>query len=624
MSAPPTIDGNVDPAEWKEASHVRGFIDPVTGKPTADVTEAWIGFDRQAIYVAFICHDAQPGGIVGREIHPGADFEGEDTVTFRINPFGTRAWDGRSRFTVNVLNTQNEEISGGRAAKREWRGEWTSATRRLPEGWSAEMRIPWKALNYPGGKGRSMDINLERFQARTRVGSEWANTTVAGRPEFSGFWEAVDPPPQDQKRRLQFLAYAAPEYGDGKLSLHEGLDVRYAVTPTITALASLSPDFRNIENQVAGVDFTRTERFLGETRPFFNEGGDFFSLSDGYSFGTMFYSQRIPTFDVGAKAFGRITPTFSAGALTTVQFGGQAASVARVQKSFGPKASMSAYTESYSDGPLENQAAGLNGSVRRGSFNADFQLATEHGRGERPDTAGAYSIAYDVPRWFSIFRKEWIQPDFAPPLAYIPWTDRRGWYNYTEYFTDYRTGPFRSIDWNVSTTDFRTYDGKLQQRGTDIFASVTTRKDVQFSLNRTNTKYADGLDSVTGIGVTFNSSNRFKRFGGYFETGERASKPSNFLDLFSSFRVLRRLDLGFEYSALRFDGTDTLAIVTLGSELSRTRSITGRFVQRNGKQNAYLAFRNGGLSGTEYYFILGDPNADTFQRRISVKVVWAF
>jgi len=626
LSKPPVIDGKVDPAEWKEATSVTNFIDPYTASPVTDQTESWIGFDDKAIYIAFVCHDAKPEGIVGREIKPGAEFDGEDTVAFRINPFGSRGWDGRSTFRVNVLNTENEDIAGGRAAKREWRGDWQSGTQRLPDGWSAEFRIPWSVLNYPSGSDRSMDINLERYQARTRIESRWANTTPANRPEFSGYWTGVAPPAQDRRKRLQFLAYSAPEFGnDGRFSLRSGLDARYALSPTVTGLASLNPDFKNIEQQVAGVDFTRTERFLDEARPFFTEGSQFFSLMTDFTFGTMFYpTGRIPTFDYGAKAFGQVTPTLAAGALTTVDTGHTTASVARVAKTFGPKAEVSGYVERYDTPGRTNSAYGLNGFARRGGFNLDFQVASEADENAAADVAGSVSLAYDVPKWFSIWREEWVPGSFDPALALIPWTDRVGWYNYSEYSNEYRSGPIRSFGINAFTTDFRTYEGAVQQRGSDLNTDVTTRNDTRVSLSHTQTAYQDGLDSVTGLGLTFNQSNRFRRFGGYYESGQRASKPSHFFSLNGSRRLFRGFDVGLSYAALRFEGTDSLAIGTLGWEISPTRSLTGRFVQRNGKQNFYLAYRNGGLKGTELYVILGDPNAQTFQHRVSVKLVWAF
>lgn len=633
----PKIDGVVSADEWKDATKVTGFTDPVTNRLAADQTDAWIGFDDEAIYVAFYAHDPNPAGLVGREIKPGADFDGEDTVTFRINPFGTRGWDGRSRFTVNVLNTQSESIAGGRAAKREWRGEWTSAVMRQPDGYSVEMRIPWKVLNYPSGKSLSMDINFERFQARTLVGSEWANTTTAGRAELTGQWLTVAPPAASNRKRLQFLAYGAPEYDDGTLDSRSGLDARYAITPLVTGLLSINPDFRNIEQQVEDVGFTRTERFLGEARPFFNEGSGFFNIGGWpHGYGSMFYSRRIETFDYGSKVFGQVTPTLGVGALATVDAYNQTSMVARANKTFGPKASANVYATGVETPKGRHRAYGGGWFVQRGSFNFSGDLAVEHGQiGQEGgnsssaagfDSAGEIGFAYDVPHWFSVLQYEWIKPNFDPPLAFVPWRNRKGFDNYSEYWTEYRTGPLRSFNANLYTTNFYQYDGAEMQKGTDGYLGFTTRNDVRVGLGFTHTRFFEELDRLQSLELRFNSSNRFKRYGVYHERGTRGGRQSRYTDFGGSYRLLKRLDLSVSTSVSSVEGerTERLLVGTVGYELSPTRSISGRFVGRNGKSNAYMAYRNSGASGTELFVILGDPNADSFRSRLSVKLVWAF
>lgn len=385
--------------------------------------------------------------------------------------------------------------------------------------------------------------------------------------------------------------------------MRSGLDVRYAVTPTLTALASINPDFKNIESQIAGVEFTRTERFLNDPRPFFTEGNGFFGLMPDFGIGSTFYSNRIVNFDYGLKTYGQVTPNTSIGVLSTVSSGKEAATVARVLQAFG-----------------------LNGWTRRGSFSAEGQLAASGVEGQKGTTASSALVAYEAAGWFSSFRYEWVPPEYNPPLSYIPWVDRKRFYSYTEYYKNYRHGAIKSLDINAYSTSFLTYRGDLQQHGTDYFANIYTFNEMSFDFGQTQTQYSDALDSVTGVGVTFNQSNRFKRFHIYYESGKRSSASSNFLAVDVSRRLFKKLDVGLNYAALRFDGTDAQTILTVGSELNKKESVTGRYVQHNGSQNYYLAYRNSGLSGTEWYFILGDPNSTTgsFRRRISVKVVWAF
>lgn len=625
LSHPPTIDGVVDPTEWKEATKLSGFIDPNTGESTVDQTEAYLGFDENAIYVAVVAHDSKPDQIVGREIAPGSWFQGEDTVSFSINPFGTRNWEGVSHFTVNVLNTQSEDIAGGRSAKREWRGLWQSAVKRQPDGYSVEMRIPWKVLNYPVGTKLAMDVNISRHQARTQINSMWANTTPMNRPELTGVWQDVYPPAGSTSTRPQFMAYVAPEV-DGKIfQMRTGIDARYQVTKTFTALASLAPDFRDIANQVAGVDFTHTERYLDESRPFFMEGSGFFGLSDGNGFGSPFYSRRIGDFDLGTKAYGQITPSLSVGAMEVTGQGRDVASVARAAKSFGVDSNASLYmTTSALDGTRRSETLGGHGWARKGNYSVDGEVSMQKDLGQRPDSAGDVGLLYEIPHMFSVVRYVWVQPDYSPPLAYVPWQDRRGLSAFTYAGREYRTGPLRSMDVAVSLRDYHTYEGPQQEGGVDGSFSVVTRNDIGLNYNRSHVLYDGRLDDINGVGVRFNTSNRFRRYGFYYETGQRSDLPSHYLSADGSFRIAKSFDLGVSQAVQSYQGTDALTIVSLGWEINATRSLTSRIVHRNGNTNAYLAFRNGGGAGAETYLILGDPNADKTARRFSVKVVWAF
>jgi hypothetical protein len=624
LSAAPVIDGKIGADEWKQATKVTAFVDPVTGKAAQDQTEAYVGYTGEAIFVAFYAHDSHPEGIVGREITPGAEFNGEDTVTFRINPYGARTYDGRSQFSVNVLNTQQDFIAGGRAAKREWRGVWKSAVARQPDGYSVEMKIPWKVLNYPPGKGLNMDLDFVRFQARGQVTSRWASTSVSDRPELSGFWVGVDPPPVSLQRKTEFLGYVAPEAERGDATVRSGLDVRHHFTPLLTGLLSIEPDFRNIESQIAGIDFSHTEKYLDESRPFFNEGSGYFDLTDDYTIGHLFYSRRIETFDYGVKAFGNISPTFSMGALATVDTGNETAAVFRAANNFGPKASASVFS-TYDGRPgSTNGLWGMTAFVRHGSFTADTQLSASRQSEQASNSAGAFSVGYDVPRYFALLRYEWVQPDFQAPLAYIPWTDRRGAYLYLDHFMEWRHGPLRNLDVNTYASSFFTYEGEEQQRGVDTFASLTTRRDVAITVGKTMTNYSNALDNLWSIQTTLNASNRFRQYSAGWETGTRGGTPSNFYNVGATYRLFKNLDVGFQQSILAYNGSDSQTIVSIGSELSPARAITGRMVAQNGDLNAYLAFRNGGLGGTELFIILGDPNAATTVARVSVKVVFAF
>ena len=625
LSTSPVIDGDISDAAWKEADHVSKFTDPITGKEAADVTDVWVGYNHNGMFIAFHCHESQPDKMVGREISPGSEFNGEDAFGVTINPFGSRTENGMSNFIVNLLGTQTEHISGGRSSKREWRGIWKSATKRVVDGWTGEFQIPWQMLTYPHGGGLSMDLNFIRHQARTKVTSMWSNWTQSERAELQGIWEGVNPPATAEKHKVDLLAYAAPEIHDGVSSIRFGGDIRYKLSHSTAALISFSPDFENIENQIAGNEFTRTERYVGDVRPFFTEGSDFFNLSGEFTFGRMFYSDRIGQFDAGARVFGQVRPDLAVGAMVTEKFGTETNSVVRVEKQFNQYTSASAYSTYRSTvNGSTNQAFGGNFDTRSGNLQTGALVATEQNIGERLDSAGAFHASYSCPRWFFYYVYDWIQPDFNPALAYIPWADRKGNFFYTEYNREFRSGAIERINTSSYFPNYENYAHGVQERGFNEDINVTTRSDIRFHMGWNRELYANGQDDVKGFGITPNASNRFRQFSIYYETGQRADLPSQYLSLNATLRVLKHLDLSASRSVLTYNGTDSQTVLAAGYEFGPTTSFTTRFVSANGNSNVFASFRKGGGTGTEYYLILGDPNATRTATRVTVKVVWAF
>jgi hypothetical protein len=623
ISKKPVIDGLITAEEWGECFFIKDFKDRVTTLPSLDPTEAYIGYTKESIFIAVICHDRNPANIVGREIIPNSDFTGEDQIEFSINPYGTRSFGQLSEFNVNVLGTKTENIAGGRTGKREWRGEWITATKRSEDGWTCEIEIPWKMLNYPDVGKIDMDMNIVRTQGKSLFEQSWANASQNPLPELQGVWAGIQPP-KPPKAKPQFLAYAASELEGGTFRARYGLDARYAFTPAFNGLATVSPDFRNIEDVIAGIDFVRTERFLNETRPFFSEGGGFFRLNGGFNFGNMFYSRRVGPFDFGAKAYGQYKPDLGVGALVTSNFTGQKTAVLNVRKTISATANANVYATLNSDGK-ENSAVGFTYTNRfTPSVEVNFGAAAEKDSGEKADTAGTFSLSYQRPNIFAIARYNWISPDFEPALGFIPWQDRRGGYVYVSADREFRKGVIRDSSFNLNVDHFLTYDGVIQATGYNVSYGLSTRQDIALSVGKSRYTYSGSLDDTLGFDVTFNASNRFKRFGIGYSSGTQSDLPSSFFALNGEFRAAKNLDLTLSQSVLSLDGTSRQSIATVAYQISAQDLLSSRVAWTDQGTNAYVSYRHAGFAGTEYYLILGDPNARTTQSRISVKLVWAF
>ncbi|MEI7984613.1 MAG: DUF5916 domain-containing protein [Armatimonadota bacterium] len=619
----PIIDGKLDPAEWQSAGVVNTFLDRSTGGEPNEPTQAWLAYTKKGIFLAFYCKDKEPEKIIGREVIPNSEFKGEDIVSFGINAFGNRTFSQLNQFTVNVRGTKSEKIAGGRTDKREWRGEWKAATSVVSDGWICEIEIPWEMLNLPSKNKLNMDINLVRTQGRTQNSYSWANARQNPLPELQGIWEDVEPP-APPKAKLQLLGYTAPELDHGILQNRMGLDARYAFTPSVTGVMSFAPDFKNIQDVVPGIDFVHTERFLSESRPFFSEGSGFFQAGDSMGgFGSMFYSRRITDFDMATKVYGQATPSLAFGALYTNKFEGDKAAVFNVNKTLSPTSNVGLFGTTSATGK-ENSSIGMSYNRRTGPLGFNFSAAMENDKGSKSDTAGTFGMSYQGNGDFLYAQYMWITPEFKPALALIPWTDRKGGYLYYGRERRIQQGSIRDVRVNLSTSQFRTYDGVLQENGFNGSYNVGFKNDIGIGVAKVRYTYSGVLDDYTVVGTGLNVSNRQKQFAMNYQWGTQNGLPSNYYIMKFGYRLVKNLDLTINKSVRELAGTARQTVGTLAYQISPQDLISSRYVMRGNNQNLFFSYRHAGFKGAEYYLIYGDPNALRTSNRISIKAVWAF
>lgn len=632
----PIIDGVLNEGEWDSLAHIKGFTDPYTDTNPAEDTEVWLGYDDDAIYVAFFARDSQPGRIVAREIQPGSvpgaggGMRGggsirEDVFEFQVNPFGTRQ-GGMSEFRVNALGTTAESIAGGRSSKREFIGEWTAAAKIVDGGWVAEMRIPWSMLSVPRGQGLDMDINFVRGHVRTQITSTWANTTLRRLSDLVGIWESVTPPETTDEAKLTLLGYLAPEFDEDareEFALRGGIDARYEFNSLMSGLVSISPDFKNIEQQVTGISFTRSARFERDSRPFFTEGSRFFSGGGMGGFSDqLFYSRAISDFDQGAKFYGNLDAMNSLGVLVTREDGRRTDGVINFTHLLGNRSSVGLFASASDDVGVENTVYQARTRIATGNYNFSGSFGTAKHNGDQKDS-GSAGVSYNVPKFSSSFTYSWVEPDFNPGLGFVRFTDRRGASLYTSHSTQYRTGPLRSISATIYGQSYETYDNHNQQRGISASVRGTLRSDISLSVNGETERFEDEEESTIRLGADFNVSNRYKSYGFDYTFGNRGGDDTEYVSVKGNYRLPGNIDVGIRHSFLDFQGRTEQTIFTLGWEIDEKQSLTGRFVERDGDSNYFLSYSSSGFTGLDWFLIIGDPNASEWRNRVSLKFVWA-
>jgi len=629
-TTPPDIDGDLSDPAWKTAPKANIFVDQQNGNPVADQTTAYVLYDAQYIYVAFTCKDSQPDQIQARETVPDSKYQSqgnnsntEDNVEVAFDPFQGHHYEDRSLFSLNAIGCRSAYLGGGRANKVEWKGDWNGAVKRVADGWTAEMRIPWKALNYPASSQPiTMGINFSRFQYRTHLLSVWSNIGPQGFFDRDGQWTGVQVPEGTFHPHLSLLPYFLPGNARFSPNFRSGLDLRYTLTPQLTAVGSINPDFATVEGAVASIQFSRSEVFVPEARPFFLEGGDLFNVSNINIIGQYFYSNRIPGFDLGSKLYGKITPQDTLGFLHTTAFGDRDDLVMRYRHDLSPTSQLGLFFTQLSAKDDNNTLAMLSHDNRWGKLSLDAQWALSSGHQAGGD-AKQVAWLYQDKLLLWAFGYDEISSIFRDADGFIPFTDMRGFIFLTQWNAEWRKGFWRNFNFNMVPQYQWHMDGRPYQRGANMMLTFETRRDWSIGFNANYDKFDDQTDSTYGITYTRGVTNRFRQWGFAWTFGKQADRPYTLAGPFFSFRLFRKLDLTYAGALQNLDGINQQHILTVNYQLSPLRALGGRIVVQNADMNWYLFYRNSGGRGTNVYFILGDPNAPRFVKRVQVKFVFA-
>jgi hypothetical protein len=151
----PKIDGNLDDAAWANAPVLTDFIQnfPTYGLPVSKKTEVRILYDNSAIYVGAYLYDDP--ALIRKQI-TARDGEGQSDVDYFSVFFDTYNDDQNGfQFLVTSANVQTDSKMGpgydgtfGNFGDKTWDAVWDSKVSMKPDGWVAEMRIPYISLRF--------------------------------------------------------------------------------------------------------------------------------------------------------------------------------------------------------------------------------------------------------------------------------------------------------------------------------------------------------------------------------------------------------------------------------------------------------------------------------------------
>jgi hypothetical protein len=146
----PVLDGDTTDDFWQQANHYTLDYEfyPTRFAPAAVETQAWVAVGDGYIYIAFLAFDPKPSAIRST-LRDRDGVKDGDYVSLIIDPTGKLA--KKYEFRVNP-DGSTADILQDTASDRyiyDWNAQWKAASKKLPNGYSVEVAIPFASISFP-------------------------------------------------------------------------------------------------------------------------------------------------------------------------------------------------------------------------------------------------------------------------------------------------------------------------------------------------------------------------------------------------------------------------------------------------------------------------------------------
>ena len=312
------LNGRLDEEVWAHAPAITDFTqqEPVEGAPPTREMEIRVLYDDESLYIGVMVFD-DPSGILAHQRERDAGLGTDDRFMWILDTF----LDGRTGyfFEINPAGLMGDGLlTGGGRIQKSWDGIWEARTYPLADGWSAEIEIPFRTLNFDPAL-TTWGINFQRTIRRNNeeiLWRGWRRDEGLFRAVYAGRLTGLGG--MSQGLGLEAVPSAIGSWRNSPGQVEEttfprelSLDLNYSVTESLRASVSFNTDFAEVESDQRRVNLTRFPLFFPERRDFFLEGSAVFDFAPR-SGPRPFFSRRIGLeqgaqipIDVGARMTGQ-------------------------------------------------------------------------------------------------------------------------------------------------------------------------------------------------------------------------------------------------------------------------------------------------------------------------------
>ncbi|MFH1574068.1 MAG: DUF5916 domain-containing protein [Acidobacteriota bacterium] len=445
------IDGRLDDPDWAMAAPASQFYqrERNEGLPATERTEVRVLYDSTNLYIGFRCYDKEPGKAKARAMFRDESAGADDLVSIMLDSYNDRR--SAIQFVTNANGLMEDLFQTGeseRTRNHNWDAVWNARGGRNPEGWEVEVAIPFKSLRFESpvdGEEVVFGIGFKRNIPRKNEEVYWpfvANDSSWYRPAELGRLRGLRGIEPGRSVELRPYALAGAGY-NGDLARTDsrwdgGLDLKWGVTPGLTADFTVNTDFAQEEVDTQQLNFTRFSLFFPEKRQFFLEGERMFQ------FGLPRETDLVFTRRIGLSDEGAIIPIlggarlsgrqgrYSIGAMsiqTEAEHGlpSENFSVFRLRRDVFSRSGVGALFTSREGGGRFNRVAGADFNfLFRQVWTIEGFLAKAFEPGLSSGShAGYFHFGYEKDRWGANYRYGDIGEDFRPGIGFVRRRDSR-------------------------------------------------------------------------------------------------------------------------------------------------------------------------------------------------------
>lgn len=286
------LDGLLDEQAWKDAPVGDAFVqrEPDTGKASSQRTEVRVVYTSTTLYIGLSCYDAEASRIINKEMQRDQPLWRDDAIDVVLDTFDDHRNAYLFETNANGARTDALITDEGRDFNLSWNGVWEVAARRTPDGWFAEMAIPFSTLRFDP-TATAWGLNVLRYVRRRAEQAFWSPILLdADIKRVSQYGSVTGIENAQQGWGLNIKPFVVGSRKSTRSTLGSfagdngfdyGLDAKWAPIRALSVDLTVNTDFGETEADDLTTNLTRFSLFQAEKREFFLENAGIFEFGPG-------------------------------------------------------------------------------------------------------------------------------------------------------------------------------------------------------------------------------------------------------------------------------------------------------------------------------------------------------